>query len=102
MIFSAFQKREVVECRQEMMPAKKYIKVAIEHSLRVAAVGAGLYCVYYNWITEILLIPAMSIFIAILGLIYGYWRGVKFRKLPYLIGGILLCIIAFKVILIHF
>lgn len=101
MIFSAFQKKEVVECRQEMMPAKKYIKLAIEHSLRLVAVGAGIYCVYYDWITEILLIPAMSVLIAVLGLSYGYWRGVKYRKLPYFIGGILLCIMAFKVILIH-
>jgi putative Mn2+ efflux pump MntP len=102
MIFSAFQNKEVVECRREMMPAKKYIKFAIEHSLRVVAVGAGIFFVYYDWITEILLISTMSVLIAILGLSYGYWRGFKYRKLPYFIGGILLCIIAFKIILIHF
>ena len=102
MVFSAFHKKEVIECRQEMMPAKKYVKIAIEHSLKVVAVGAGIYCIYSNWIMEIFLIPAMSVLIAILGLIYGYWRGVKYRKLPCLIGGILLCIIAFKIILIHF
>jgi putative Mn2+ efflux pump MntP len=102
MVFSAFHKKEVIECRQEMMPAKKYIRIAVEHSLKVIAVGAGIYCTYSNWIMEILLIPVMAVLIAILGLIYGYWRGVKYRRLPYLIGGILLCIIAFKVILIHF
>jgi putative Mn2+ efflux pump MntP len=100
MIFSVFQKKEVIECRQEMMSAKKYIRLAIEHSLRVVAVGAGIYCVYHDWITEILLIPVMSILIAILGLCYGYWRGFKYRKLPYFIGGILLCIMAFKIILV--
>jgi len=98
MIFAAFQRKEVIERRQVMITAKKYIRLAVDHSLKVGAVCAGIYCMYDNWISEILLIPAMSVLIAILGLCYGYWRGVKYRKFPYLIGGAILCALAFKII----
>ncbi len=100
MLYFAFLKREIIEFRKASMTAKKSIALAGKYSLPVIAVCVGLYCVSYDWLAEILLIPIMSVLLAILGLFCGYRIGFKYRKVSYLVGGIILCIIAFKAIML--
>lgn len=100
MINYAFMVKEIDESRKELPGIKSYIKTAAENIIISATACTAMYCVYGDLLAELLLAPAASLLLTAGGAAYGYWRGYGMRKAPYFIGGAILYLLAFKMILI--
>lgn len=99
MLHSVFSEINFEEKRQEAISLKICTIIAIRTSLEAFIVGMGIYYFNPDTIYDILCVLVCSTLAAILGLWYGYWNGFYYSKKLCLLGGILLSVTAFKIIL---
>ena len=93
--FVGLRKRSFYEHREDGIPLSKYLEIAKIYAPRVTVASAGAYYAYQNHLAELVYIVILSIIFSMIGLRYGYMNGFRHRRIPYIISGAVLCIMAF-------
>lgn len=93
--YIGLKSRSIEEHREDGIPLHKYLEIAKVYAPRVIIVCIGVFYAYQNHWEELIYIVALSIICAMIGLRYGYMNGFRHRRIPYLVSGAVLSIMAF-------